>query len=411
MGVGRGPFCCAGALRRARGDPRLSRSHPDAPIHPPNSHLNELLHRSLHFAIPREKKKLTGTHWQASPVRLWRAAGGRSPHPHQPDGALSPAGSDEGRLAAVFARHGLASAVQDTNDERPALAPDYQRPPLPWPGSLTCGREGGGGWAGGTPDRRRGGFGGADSEAGQAGVARGWPGSCADGPAYRLTHGPTAYARNGAAGPESLAAAADGSGVGFDGRGPASTRTGWRERAHVPMPYVRPRSRGSDRRGSLGGGGWEGLPRGHTDSDEETSGSDSAPPTPSGWSGAAAWARCWRLAPQGADWAAGRGAGAAGGADTERSASTRTFEWEAGGSGSRPGSAADSDRAAGGEGDGAGAETGGPTGAGSERARAGNAGDAVDMALLELSVRCVAEPLLLRMFRISSSDQARRHPA
>jgi hypothetical protein len=115
-----------------------------------------------------------------------------------------------------------------------------------------------------------------------------------------------------------------------------------------------------------------------------------------------AWARCWRLAPQGADWAAGRWAGAAGGADTERSASTRTFEWESEGSESRPESAADSDHAAGGEGDGAAAEIGGPTGAGSERARAGNAGDAVDMALLELPLKCVADPIVLRIFRISS---------
>jgi hypothetical protein len=101
--------------------------------------------------------------------------------------------------------------------------------------------------------------------------------------------------------------------------------------------------------------------------DEDTCSSDSYELTP--LSGAEAWGRCRRLAPQGSYWAAGFGA-------------------EAGAAG--PEGRADVDRDRGWGGDEAAAGTGVLGEAKSESERARNAGDSVDMALYELSMRCAA---------------------
>jgi hypothetical protein len=257
---------------------------------------------------------------------------------------------------------------------------------------------------------RSGESGGSEGDHAEAGATGESPGCCVaggvDGP---IDASPEAAQT--AAG--SLDGVADDNGISKSASGPGSMgRSG---RARMPtrtrMPYARSRRREYD---CHGGGGQAGdhrerrnsatgacltLPsspqsRGLSPSssgttsaftDEDTSSSDSDQHTPF-LNGAEAWARCWRLAPQGAEWGAGHLACV--------SASTLDSEM------SEEGAAVD--RARGGEADGAAAGIIGMGEAGSESVQAKNAGDGVDIVLHELPIRYAADrlscpPLSLRL--------------
>jgi hypothetical protein len=333
---------------------------------------------------------------QTPPVRTRRApVEQKILHQQLLRGTSPPSHSEQGQglLATVFT---LLGEVSSTADVLPVHTPDHLCPPphfkLADHLSESSAREGSGGGTG-IKDWNSGEAGDAVAGRAQVTVAGGWPGSCVAqaGPVDRHFIGRT----------EAANMALDG----FAGDSRLRRGTG---RAHVPMLYVRPRSHGNDRQGDFGGGEWgaAGDLRGRRNSaaeecwsasqqerglspssaqfaagftDEDTSSSDSDQHIPV-MNGAAAWARCWRLAPQGAEWAAGHGAGS-GGADTDCSALTRTFNDS---DMSKGGSAVD--RARGGEVDEAVVGITRRGGTGSVRAK--NAGDCVDMALHELPIRC-----------------------
>jgi hypothetical protein len=314
----------------------------------------------------------------------WQVSGGQE-RPQVGD-TPSPSGLDPGRLAADFALQRLTSTPlpSPTAGVQPVAPAHHQAPQQLWTGRLTWGQEPN---VGGSQDR-------------QADAGGGWPGRYAHGQGTGRTGG--------------LNAVADDSGVGYSCGGPVPMG---RRGGLLPMPYVRPRGRGNGRHGSLSRSGrragdrargnlaagecWSppqsgGLRVGAAQfnaglTDEDTSSSDSDPGQSFPLSGAAAWERCSRLAPQMADWAAGRGTGPDGSVTAQsRSQSSSHGGWaplDAGGSDGFAG--IDSDQVRAGDEDEAAAGTGGMGGAIPEEAK--NAGDSVDMALHELQIRWVAD--------------------
>ena len=317
-------------------------------------------------------------------------------------GISSPPGSDQGQghLAVDFALRCLASSPHPRRDVDAGAAPAHPNPPPRRTGRLTWDQGDGIGW-GGSTDWRRAAFGDAGAE--HAGLTLRGSALSADEPVDRLTVGPAEAARAADGGLDAAADDNDG-GVGDGCYGHVSKGS---RRALLPLPYVRPRrTHGNGRHGGnggIGGGGWglrerrdftagecrqnphpSGLGPGNqatawlTDEDSDSGSSDSDQLCQ--LSGEAAWARCWRLAPQMAGWAAGPLTGA-GGSDTTPSASAL----DPGGS---EGCAA-VDRVGGGK-DEAKAGIRGPERELSQKAE--NAGDCVDMALHEFHVRCATEP-------------------
>ena len=313
---------------------------------------------------------------------------GADPSQQQVSGTSSPSGSDQGRLAADFALQHLlptprpSPTAESSADVRPA--PAHHHTHLRLAGRLVWGQVEDGGYGGST-----------ESQMGESGETEAGP---VDGGG---TTRPTEAERDADGGPD---AADIDTRVDTGSAGPVPV--GRRSRTLMPLPYVRPRARGNDRccrfgrsgasaedhleRGDLGTGECRprpppqscGLDAGPaqtaawlTDDDSDSSASDQLCPL----SGEAAWARCWRLAPQMAEWAAVPWS-VADGSGTTRSVSTL----EAGGAAE---GCAGADRVSGSVEDEAeaGIEVLGRT---EEEAK--NAGDSVDMALRELSARFAA---------------------
>ena len=126
------------------------------------------------------------------------------------------------------------------------------------------------------------------------------------------------------------------------------------------------------------------------DTDSDSSDLDQRCPV----SGDAAWARCWRLAPQMEDMAAGHETGPGESGSTQSCASMLDPRGSEG--------CAEADCVGGGEEVQAAAGVGGLSRAGSEEEK--NAGDSVDMALHELPIRCSADPLPACAARIREAE-------